>query len=104
MSAGKIEQVGLIRAITDFTTFCYLTDVYTLVEHRGKGLASWALREMDAVIASWPFCRRLMLICESSVGRPFYEKALGMKKLELGEKYVLMNKTCAGSTGGLEAV
>lgn len=45
-----------------------------------------------------------MLICESSVGRPFYEKALDMKKLDLGDKYVLMNKTCAGSTGGLERV
>jgi len=32
-------QVGFARFITDFTTFCYVCDVYVLEEHRGRGLA-----------------------------------------------------------------
>lgn len=32
-------QVGLARFISDFTTFCYVCDVYVLEEHRGHGLA-----------------------------------------------------------------
>ncbi len=37
-------QVGLVRVITDFTTFAYLCDVYVLEAHRGHGLAKAALR------------------------------------------------------------
>ena len=36
-SAGA--QVGLIRVISDYATFCYVCDVYVLEEHRGQGLS-----------------------------------------------------------------
>jgi GNAT superfamily N-acetyltransferase len=39
---GK-EQVGFARVITDMATFAYLSDVYVLEEHRGKGLSKWLL-------------------------------------------------------------
>lgn len=32
-------QVGLARFISDFATFCYVSDVYVLEEHRGRGLS-----------------------------------------------------------------
>jgi GNAT superfamily N-acetyltransferase len=32
-------QVGLVRCISDFATFCYVGDVYVLEEHRGHGLS-----------------------------------------------------------------
>lgn len=41
------EQVGLARVVTDRATFAYLSDVYVLEEHRGKGLAR---RLMEAVV------------------------------------------------------
>jgi GNAT superfamily N-acetyltransferase len=34
------NQIGFMRLITDFATTAYLTDVYVLEEHRGRGLAS----------------------------------------------------------------
>ena len=34
------NQVGFARIVSDFATFAYLTDVYVLEVHRGKGLAS----------------------------------------------------------------
>ncbi len=33
------QQVAMARAVTDFTTFGYLQDVYVLKGHEGKGLA-----------------------------------------------------------------
>jgi GNAT superfamily N-acetyltransferase len=36
-------QVGLARVITDKATFAYLSDVYVLEAHRGKGLSKWML-------------------------------------------------------------
>jgi GNAT superfamily N-acetyltransferase len=38
------EQVGLLRVISDYTTFAYLCDVYVLEPHRGRGLAKAAMR------------------------------------------------------------
>jgi len=32
-------QVGLVRVVSDYATFCYVCDVYVLEEHRGRGLS-----------------------------------------------------------------
>jgi GNAT superfamily N-acetyltransferase len=32
-------QVGLVRLISDYATYCYVCDVYVLEEHRGRGLS-----------------------------------------------------------------
>lgn len=37
------KQVGLIRVISDYTTFAYLCDVYVLEAHRGRGLSKAAM-------------------------------------------------------------
>ena len=42
------RQVGLIRVISDFATTAYLTDVYVLDAHRGKGLALSMLAHLQA--------------------------------------------------------
>jgi GNAT superfamily N-acetyltransferase len=42
------RQVGMVRVITDFATTAYLTDVYVLDDHRGKGLASAMLEYLQA--------------------------------------------------------
>lgn len=38
------KQVGLVRVISDYTTFAYLCDVYVLEAHRGRGLSKAAMR------------------------------------------------------------
>jgi GNAT superfamily N-acetyltransferase len=38
------QQVALARVISDHATFAYLTDVYVLDVHRGKGLSKAMLR------------------------------------------------------------
>lgn len=32
---------GFARLVTDYTVFAYLRDVFTLPQHRGRGLAAW---------------------------------------------------------------
>ena len=36
-------QIGFFRLVTDQTTFAWLCDVFIDKQHRGNGLASWAL-------------------------------------------------------------
>jgi GNAT superfamily N-acetyltransferase len=38
------EQVGFARVITDQATYAYLSDVYVLEAHRGRGLAKWMMQ------------------------------------------------------------
>lgn len=35
------SMAGFARLVTDYAVFAYLRDVFTLPEHRGKGLAGW---------------------------------------------------------------
>jgi GNAT superfamily N-acetyltransferase len=79
-------QVGMARVISDRATFAYLTDVYVVQEHQGKGLAQamltyllghpelqelgrWALFTKDAQSlyarfgwAQYPMPERMMVI------------------------------------------
>ncbi|KAI0437587.1 hypothetical protein F4803DRAFT_142542 [Xylaria telfairii] len=70
------KQIGLIRVITDDVTFAYLTDVYVLPEHQGKGLGRWMLACLDEVIQSWPHLRRLMFVTSPN-SLALYKKTLG---------------------------
>ena len=36
-------QVGFARVITDRATFAYLSDVYVIESHRGRGLSKWLM-------------------------------------------------------------
>jgi len=44
------DQVGFARVITDQATYAYLSDVYVLEAHRGRGLSKWLME----VIMSHP--------------------------------------------------
>ncbi len=49
------EQVGFARVVTDRATFAYLTDVFVVGQHRGRGLGRWLLE----VVLSHPELRDL---------------------------------------------
>lgn len=38
------RQIGLVRVVTDCTTFAYLCDVYVLESHQGRGLGTWMMQ------------------------------------------------------------
>jgi GNAT superfamily N-acetyltransferase len=61
------DQVGLIRVISDYTTFAYLCDVYVLETHRGRGLSKAA---MNAVMTHPRLqrLRRMQLVTEDAHG------------------------------------
>ncbi len=43
-----IKQIGFARAISDFSTFAYLADVFIIEEYRGKKLAKWLMQSIMA--------------------------------------------------------
>ncbi|KAI1856048.1 hypothetical protein JX265_011945 [Neoarthrinium moseri] len=77
-NSNGTKQVGLARVITDDVTFAYLSDVYILPEHQGKGLGRWLLECLDEVIKDWPHLRRFMFLTTDAMD--FYRKTLGAKE------------------------
>ncbi|HZF10860.1 MAG TPA: GNAT family N-acetyltransferase [Thermoanaerobaculia bacterium] len=48
VTAEGERQVGLARVITDRATFAYLSDVFVLEAHRGRGLGVWLIETIIA--------------------------------------------------------
>lgn len=61
------EQIGLVRAISDYATFAYLCDVYVLESHRKQGLAKAALRLLQTH-PELQGLRRMQLITQDAHG------------------------------------
>ncbi|KAF2670124.1 putative GNAT family N-acetyltransferase [Microthyrium microscopicum] len=78
----QMLQIGLARLITDYVTFCYLTDVYVLDEYQGKGLGSFLMECVNEYSNSLPSLRGLMLVTSSEQAQKWYMKLLGAKELE----------------------
>ncbi|MHB1829144.1 MAG: GNAT family N-acetyltransferase [Steroidobacteraceae bacterium] len=64
---GDGAQVGLCRLVTDFAIFCYVSDVYVLEAHRGRGVS----KAMMAAAMSHPRLqglRRWLLVTHDAHG------------------------------------
>jgi ribosomal protein S18 acetylase RimI-like enzyme len=74
-------MIGFARVVTDYVTFAYLTDVYVLPEHQGRGLGVWMMECLQEMLEAWPALRRVMLMATSEHAIKMYERVLGMKRL-----------------------
>jgi len=85
--------VGFARVISDSATFAYLSDVFVLESHRGKGLATWF---METVMAHPDLqgIRRWMLATADAHG--LYRK-VGFTELSRPER--IMEKLLADAYG-----
>ena len=70
-AAGPV-QVGFCRVISDLTVFAYLSDVFVLKEHRGKGLGKALIR----TVCDYPELRDLKNVCLITRTPRFYEPLL----------------------------
>ncbi|KAL2176215.1 uncharacterized protein P884DRAFT_293041, partial [Thermothelomyces heterothallicus CBS 202.75] len=75
----KKKMVGLARVVTDYVTFAYLTDVYVLPAHQGRGLGRWLMACLDEVLASWPALRRCMLLTRDEAAVRMYGATIGAR-------------------------
>jgi GNAT superfamily N-acetyltransferase len=78
------RQIGFARVITDYATFGYLSDVFILESHRGRGLAKWL---MEVVLAHPRLAglRRWVLVTRDAQG--LYRR-LGFRDLEDASRYM----------------
>ncbi|KAK3381488.1 hypothetical protein B0H63DRAFT_206201 [Podospora didyma] len=86
-------MIGFGRLITDYGTFAYLTDVYVLKEHQGKGLGRWINECLNETLEAWPDLRRLVLFTRGAAAVRLYQTTLGAKDVrESSTGLVVMEK------------
>lgn len=80
----KQSQIGFARLITDSATFAYLSDVYILEEHRGKGLS----KKLMETIMKHPQLQHLRrMVLATYDAHTLYEK-FGFKQLTKPETFM----------------
>ncbi len=82
--AGDGAQVGLCRLVSDFTIFCYVSDVYVLEAHRGRGVS----KAMMAAAMDHPRLqglRRWLLVTHDAHG---LYRQFGFKTLAYPERHM----------------
>lgn len=72
------KQIGLIRVITDYTTFAYLCDVIIDERFRGSGLGRWFLQS----VLEYPDLKNLKRWCLFTRDAQEFYKKLGFKNLD----------------------
>jgi ribosomal protein S18 acetylase RimI-like enzyme len=82
--APNDEQVGLVRAVSDYTTFAYVCDVYVLEAHRGHGLSKAAM-QLLLTHPKLQGLRRLQLVTQDAQG--LYAR-YGFKVVEQPERHM----------------
>ncbi|MGV1953919.1 GNAT family N-acetyltransferase [Agrobacterium sp. 22-214-1] len=86
------SMAAFARLVTDYAVFGYLRDVFTVEDHRGRGLASWIATEIRkhpelSTVSSW------MLATRDAHG--VYEKA-GYRAASHPEYYMTVPKPGEG--------
>ena len=83
-SGERDRQIGFARVITDEATFAYLSDVFIVETHRGRGLSKWLVRTIldDPDLAG---LRRWVLVTYDA--QTLYE-GLGFRALAHPERYM----------------
>jgi GNAT superfamily N-acetyltransferase len=74
-------QIGFARAVTDYVTFFYLTDVYVDEKWQRQGLGSWMIDCVQEFVESMPYLRRSLLLTSKGSSEGFYEKTMKMGPL-----------------------
>jgi GNAT superfamily N-acetyltransferase len=64
------QQVGFARAVTDFTTFYWLCDVFILEEYRGRDLGKWLIE----CVTNHPDLQGLLGVLATRDAQGLYEK------------------------------
>ena len=82
-------QIGFARAVTDYVTFFYLTDVYVLEEWQGEGLGTWMIECVQEFVEGLPHLRRSMLMTGKGGKEKLYEKT--MKMSQVGDPSTVMS-------------
>ncbi|KAH6640628.1 hypothetical protein F5144DRAFT_599313 [Chaetomium tenue] len=95
-------MTGFARLVTDYTTFAYLTDVYILPAHQGRGLGKWLVQCVDEVLAGWPELRRCLLLTRDETAVRMYEAMMGARVItsEGGGGLFIMERKGGGNVYG----
>lgn len=78
------KQVGVLRVVTDYTTFAYLTDVIIDDFYRFEGLGTWCMECM----LSHPELQTIKRWCLATTDAHSFYRKFGFENLKFPEKFM----------------
>ncbi|MGV2292817.1 GNAT family N-acetyltransferase [Trinickia sp. YCB016] len=81
-------QVGFARLVTDYATFAYLCDVFTLRDYRGRGYAKALI---DHVFADATLARLRRIVLVTSNAHELY-RPVGFTVVEYPDRYMELHR------------
>ncbi|KAK0629021.1 hypothetical protein B0T17DRAFT_524391 [Bombardia bombarda] len=78
-TSSSYAMIGFARLVTDYVTVGYLTDVYVLQEHQGKGLGTWLMGCVNETLSAWPDLRGIVIIVGEVENARLYQKTLNAR-------------------------
>ena len=90
---GVKTPIGMARMITDYATLAYLTDVYVVPEHQGRGIGKWLIGCCREYCLSLEHLRFMVLLTGNEQAQALYRRELGMMRLDGAE----VGLTCMGA-------
>lgn len=79
VKADQLQQVGMVRLVTDHVTHAYLTDLFVTPELQKSGLGLWLAQCCKEFIDKMPFLRKAML----SLSNPKRSSLFAQEQLEM---------------------
>ncbi len=80
------EQVGLARAVTDFSTFAWLCDVFVDRDHRGRGVGKLLVQ---AATEHPELCGLRLILLATRDAQALYETYGGFHALQTPERWMV---------------
>lgn len=86
-------MVGFARLVTDYVTFAYLTDLYVLPEHGGRGLGSWLTRCVKQWVDEVSTLRNFVLVTTTGAKEDYYARVFGTGRMgeQTAQRKVVVN-------------
>ncbi len=80
------KQIGFARAVTDYTRFANIMDVFVLEEYRGRGLGTWLIQCLVDHLVSFGLSK---IMLNTHDAQEFYRQ-FGFREIEQPQKCMEM--------------
>lgn len=79
------HQIGFCRLVTDHVVRCDLVEVYVLPEHQKRGLGTWMMGHVEAVLNEMKWLRSCWIVTEEQRLADWYKRTLHVKQVANGK-------------------
>jgi GNAT superfamily N-acetyltransferase len=79
------RQVGFARVVTDYSTFAWLSDVFVIESHRGRGIGKWLV---ECIVSNPELMALRFFVLATRDAHELYRRYGGFESLEEPQRWM----------------